>query len=98
MDSDGLRVIVGWTASHVSLHLGGKDFEETFAELDSPEDWSIRIALSPVDFILVRHALNSPLQAMVAVPFMETMHRHFATPDTIHAVPGLARRQSAAVV
>jgi UDP-GlcNAc:undecaprenyl-phosphate/decaprenyl-phosphate GlcNAc-1-phosphate transferase len=65
--------------SHLRLQLGDTEFEETFAELDSPEDWSIRIALSEADSIIVRHPLNSPLQAMVALPFMETMHRHFAT-------------------
>jgi UDP-GlcNAc:undecaprenyl-phosphate/decaprenyl-phosphate GlcNAc-1-phosphate transferase len=91
--------------SHVSLHLGGLEFEDTFAEQDNPEDWSVRVALSPEDSIVVRHAVNAPLQAMVAVPFIETMHRQFARlhalsafGQTNGAVPELVRSETAATV
>lgn len=91
--------------SHVSLHLGGLQFEDTFAELHSPEDWSVRVALSPEESIVVRYAVNAPLQAMVAVPFMETMHKQLARlravrafGQTNNAVPGLVRSQTAAAV
>jgi UDP-GlcNAc:undecaprenyl-phosphate GlcNAc-1-phosphate transferase len=64
--------------SHVSLYIDGREFKDTFAEPNGPEDWNIRIALSAENSIIVRHPLNSPLQAMIVVPFMETMHQHLA--------------------
>jgi hypothetical protein len=91
--------------SYVSLRYRGHEYEESFAELESPEDWSIHIDLSAVDSITVRHSLNSPLQAMLAVPFMETIHRHFSAvdPATLTTrnsadVPSVVQSQSAPVL
>lgn len=92
--------------SHVSLQAGGVQFEDTFDELHNPGDWNIRIALSADESIIVRHPLNSPLQAMIVVPFMETVHRHLThkTPgaDSLigasHSVPTLIQTQGAATV
>jgi UDP-GlcNAc:undecaprenyl-phosphate GlcNAc-1-phosphate transferase len=91
--------------SHVSLQAGDVQFEDTFGEPGNPEDWNIRIALSPDESIIVRHPLDSSLQAMIVVPFMEAMHRHMThTADAAHlksasaSVPTLIQTQGAATV
>ncbi|HLK62879.1 MAG TPA: MraY family glycosyltransferase [Bryobacteraceae bacterium] len=61
----------------VQLHVGNQWFEETFVRhprRSDDDDWSVRIELSRGDYAIVRHAVNSPLEGMIILPFLEAMH------------------------
>jgi hypothetical protein len=90
--------------SSVELHVGDTTFEETFHPHAYPgdrDDWTVRIELAQGDFAIIRHPLNSPLQSMMILPFLEAMHDQLigklkAGSENLRAVPAFVRQSGAA--
>jgi UDP-GlcNAc:undecaprenyl-phosphate/decaprenyl-phosphate GlcNAc-1-phosphate transferase len=89
----------------VYLRVGDTCFEET---LDAPrvsrgdaDDWTVRIDLGQGDYAIIHHPLNSPMQAMMIVPFLEAMHgqlagKHTAGSGDLRGAPSLVGQSGAA--
>jgi UDP-GlcNAc:undecaprenyl-phosphate GlcNAc-1-phosphate transferase len=62
----------------VQLQVGDTAFEETFqtagTHRKSEDDWTVRIELAHGDYAIIRHPLNAPMQSMMILPFLETLH------------------------
>jgi UDP-GlcNAc:undecaprenyl-phosphate GlcNAc-1-phosphate transferase len=63
--------------SSVRMQVGEEAFEERFHTTSyrvATDDWTVRIEFQGGDHAVIQHPLNSPLQSMVIIPFLEAMH------------------------